>query len=90
MPRARKSCPYNPGCHCYKADCERCGFYPPVEEQRKLRLMNFKKWKVPLIGHCEVWAKSPEEAIKKADNDEIFFIEYNFGDPIAEDEEESE
>ena len=44
MPRARKSCPYNPGCHCYKADCERCGFYPPVEEQRKLRLMNFKKW----------------------------------------------
>ena len=38
-PRAY-DCPYNPGCHCAKMDCYRCGWNPKVEEARKEKMHN--------------------------------------------------
>ena len=46
-----------------------------------------KKYKVPFIGYCEVWADSQEEALEAADREEMYFIEYNFGDPTCEEDE---
>ena len=82
-------CPHNSGIECSNQECERCGWYPPVAEKRKREVMGLKKYKIPFTGYCEVWAKSPEEAEKLADNDEMFYVSYDFGDPVT-DEEESE
>jgi hypothetical protein len=46
-----------------------------------------KKYRVPFTGYCEVWADSPDEASEAAENEEMFFIEYNFGDPVCEEDE---
>ena len=84
-------CPHNDQVDCDAAKCERCGWYPPVAEERKKELMALKLYKIPFTGYCEVWAKSPEEAAKMADNDDMFFIRYDFDDPIClskEDENE--
>ena len=46
-----------------------------------------KKYKIPFTGYCEVWARSPEEAEKLADNGEMFYAEYDFGEPVSNEEE---
>ena len=81
-----KLCPHNMGVECEIPDCERCGWYPPVAEARKKEIMRVEKYKIPFTGYCEVWAKSPEKALEMADNGEMFYIEYDFGDPIATEE----
>jgi hypothetical protein len=86
-----QSCPYNEGVDCATAACERCGWHPLVAAKRLEAITGLKKYKVPFTGFCEVWARSPEEAVDKADNDEMFFLHYNFGDPeCLEKEEENE
>lgn len=84
------TCPHNIEVDCNEAICERCGWYPPVAEERKKEIMNIKLYRVPFTGYCEVWAKSAEEATSKADNDEMFFVNYNFADPICLAKEEED
>lgn len=83
-------CPYNNECRCTELNCEKCGWYPPVAEKRMEEAMRIRKYKIPFTGYCEVWAKSPEEASKKADNGEMFFVEYDFGNPTTDAPEEDE
>lgn len=84
-------CPHNEGLQCFAPLCERCGWYPPVAEERKKELMSIKKYKIPFTGYCEVWAKSSEEAAAKADNGDMFYADYNFSEPIClEKEDENE
>jgi hypothetical protein len=77
-------CPYNSECRCTELNCEKCGWNPKVAEERKKEFMDLKSYKIPFTGYCEVWAKSPEEAAAKADNGEMFYADYDFGDPIRE------
>ena len=85
-------CPHNPDVDCEEAVCDRCGWYPPVEQARKESLRGTKLYKIPFTGYCEVFARSPEEATEKAE--EIrnqFFAHYDYGDPVCmtkEDEDE--
>jgi hypothetical protein len=85
-------CPYNKEVDCDFANCEKCGWYPPVAKERKKEIMALKKYKVPFTGYCEVWAKSPEEAEDKAEDvQQQFFAHYDYSDPICltkEDENE--
>jgi hypothetical protein len=84
-------CPYNEGVGCDTPNCEHCGWYPPEAKRRMKGIMGEqKKYTVPITGYCEVWANSPEEAVEKADNDEMFFVHYDFGDPTCEEEDEDE
>lgn len=46
-----------------------------------------KKYTIPFTGYCEVWAESPEEALHKADNDKLFFLQYHFGEPTCKEDE---
>ena len=80
------TCPHNMAIHCYKEECERCGWYPPVAEKRKREIMSTKTYQIPFTGHCEVFATSPEEAAEKARNGELLSIEHVFGDPITDEE----
>lgn len=80
--------PYNEAIDCAKVDCENCGWHPDVIEKRKKaaqegRIGNLKLYKIPFTGYCEVWATSQEEAEKKADDGVMFYIDYDFGDPIC-------
>ena len=45
--------------------------------------MHEKLYKVPFTGYCEVWANSLEEAVDKADDGKMFFVHYDFGDPVC-------
>jgi hypothetical protein len=85
-------CPHNIEVDCEVANCERCGWYPPVAEERKKEIMNLKLYRVPFTGYCEVWAKSPEEATDKADTvEQQFFAHYDYSNPIClEKEDENE
>lgn len=84
-----KPCPYNDGVECETCDCERCGWYPPVEKERMKNIMGKeKKFKIHFTGFCEVWANSPEEAAHLADQGEMFYVEYDFGEPNCEEEED--
>ena len=50
-----------------------------------------KLYRIPFTGWCEVWGETPEEAAEKAENDEMFTVKYDFGDPVytgREDEDE--
>ncbi len=79
-------CKYNLGCECETQECEKCGWYPPVANRRERELRDGffeKKYTIPFTGYCEVYAKSPEKAAEKADSGDMFFIEYNFGDPVC-------
>lgn len=79
-----ESCPYNDGVGCADKTCEKCGWYPPVAEERKKDLMDTKLYKVPFTGYCEVWAKSPEEAADKAEDiEQQFFAQYDYQKPIC-------
>ena len=83
-------CPYNHEVDCDTATCESCGWYPPVTEAR-IKAFVGKRYKVPFTGYCEVWAKSEEDAVEKASNDEMFFVRYEFAEATClEKEEENE
>ena len=85
-------CPHNNECRCTTLDCDTCGWEPDVAKSRfeKLR-QRFKgvkynplveqKFKIPFTGYCEVYAKTPEEALEKADDGDMYYLEYDFGEP---------
>lgn len=83
-------CPYNTECRCTEPNCEKCGWYPPVVEERKQEVMDIVKYKIPFTGYCEVWARSPEEAAAKADDGKLFYVEYDFEEPICLAKEEED
>lgn len=86
-------CQYNEEIICDSAECYHCGWDPEVAKQRQEELVKavtgLKLYTVPFTGHCEVWAKSPEEAAEKAEDiEKQFFAHYDFGEPICSEEEE--
>lgn len=93
-------CPYNRECRCTVLECEKCGWNPEVAERRLEKLREqFKtpesplvelKYNVPFTGYCEVFAHSEEEALEKADNDQAFFIHFDYGDPVCLEKEEDD
>ena len=74
-------CRYNECVECLDQLCESCGWYPPVVEERRKEILELRKYKIPFTGYCEVWAKSSEEAAAMADQGNMFFVDYDFGDP---------
>ena len=78
-------CPYNKEVDCDHANCQKCGWYPPVAKKRKEEIMNnIKLYQIPFTGYCEVWANSPEEAAAKAETvEQQFFAHYDYRDPIC-------
>jgi hypothetical protein len=76
-----RDCQYNKAIICDSAECYHCGWDPNVTKERMKAMLGEKKYKIPVTGHFEVWANSPEEALEKADNDDVFFAHYDFGDP---------
>jgi hypothetical protein len=94
-PDGKIVCPYNKECRCDKMECYKCGWNPRVADLRMKHYqegtsMFEKKYKIPFTGYCEVWAKSLEEAAEKADRDDMFFVDYDFGDPVCMEEDEDE
>ena len=90
-----RTCQFNKEVVCDRQECYHCGWDPEVAKARKeeflRKLTDQKLYKVPFTGYCEVWAETPEEATEKADNDEMFTVQYDFGEPIClEKEEENE
>lgn len=86
-------CQYNRACSCDVPDCDNCGWNPVVSERRlnKIRRklgVKENKYTIPFTGYCEVWAVSEEDAIEKADDGDMFFVEYKFSDPVCNDEED--
>lgn len=47
-----------------------------------------KLYKIPFTGYCEVWADSKEEASEAAEDGEMFFIQYDFEDPICKEDKD--
>ena len=88
-------CQYNNGCACDVPECDKCGWNPKVAERR---LKNFKEghgmfdkqYKIPFTGYCEVFARNEEEALEKADVEDMFFVKYDFGDPVCLEKKEEE
>ena len=89
----KQTCFYNPECECTVPACHKCGWNPEVTEERleeiRDRLYNSEslveqKYRIPFTGYCEVYAHSPEEALEKADDGDMFFLHYNFGDAILD------
>ena len=88
-------CPYNPECACDEMVCHNCGWNPEVARRRVIEFreahgMPEKLYKITFTGYCEVWANSAEEAAEKADQDDMFFVHYDFGDPVCEKKEEED
>ena len=84
-------CDYNDNVICRRVTCGHCGWDPEVSAARLKAIMgDQKKYTVPITGYCEVWANSPEEAVEKADNDEMYFVHFDFGEPTCEEEDENE
>ena len=84
------TCPHNKEVDCEIAVCERCGWNPSVTQARIQSFLG-KRYKVPFTGYCEVYAKSEEEAVEMAGNDEMFFVHYEFGEATClEKEDENE
>ena len=83
-------CPHNKEVDCSKRACGSCGWNPLVAKARLRKIVgggvkmpNDKLFQIPFTGYCEVWAESPEEAAYMADRDEMFFVDYKFGEPIC-------
>ena len=81
-------CPYNREVDCARHRCDRCGWNPEVAKERletyiggMIELSAEKRYRIPFTGYCEVWAKSPEEALDRADDEKMFFVSYDFGTP---------
>ena len=87
-----RTCQFNIGVICDSAECYHCGWDPEVAKERLVKVPHEKQYKIPFTGYCEVWAKSPEEAAKMAEDiEKHFFARYDFGDPeCLEEEEENE
>jgi hypothetical protein len=88
-------CPYNMMCRCDVPECHSCGWHPEVAKHRKAELrkkmgVGANLYKIPFTGYCEVWADSAEDAVERADHDNMFFAKYDFGDPVCVDEEEDD
>lgn len=88
-------CPYNQECRCDTPECSKCGWNPAVAEKRLKKYreglgMFDKHYKIPFIGYCEVYAPSEEEALKKAENEDMFYVDYNFGRVECLSKEENE
>lgn len=91
----RRICPHNYEVDCEASRCDRCGWNPEVARKRINEVMknmsDSKLYKIPFTGHCEVWAESKEEATQKAEDDFLFTVHYDFGDPeCLEKEDEDE
>ena len=81
-------CRYNREVDCKTQKCDRCGWNPEVAKARleeriggMIELQDEKRYRIPFTGYCEVWAKSPEEALDRADDDKMFTVHYDFGTP---------
>ena len=87
-------CPYNYEVDCEALKCGSCGWNPVVAkarlEEAVKNMTDSKLYKVPFTGYCEVWADSLEEAANKADDDQMFFIHYDFGNPVCLEKEEKD
>ena len=85
-------CPHNYELDCDTLKCESCGWNPEVARARVEKVMknmsNSKLYRVPFTGWCEVWAESLEEAVDKADDEQMFTVHYDFGDPKCMSKEE--
>ena len=93
--RTATTCPHNPEVDCSEPNCARCGWNPEVSAQRvynhiKSRFQHLKPYKIEFKGYCEVWAESPEDAIDKASNEEMFFVHYEFNEPKCLEKEETD
>ena len=94
------TCIHNEEVECSTLNCAHCGWNPEVTAKRlqarkmaKLQEMfpGQKLYRIPFTGYCEVWAKSEEEAVEKASNDDMFFVHYEFAEATClekEDEDE--
>ena len=79
-------CPHNQECRCKNAECHKCGWNPKVEKARKIEnekvyCVHPKLYKIPYTGFCEVYAHSEEEALEKANREDMFYASYDFGEP---------
>ena len=86
-------CQYNMACECSVPDCDNCGWNPEVAARRlknykEAHKVSEKKYKIPFSGYCEVYAKSEEDALKKADDNDLFYVDYDFGDPVSDEEDD--
>ena len=85
-------CPHNYELDCDTLKCESCGWNPEVARARVEKVMknmcNSKLYRVPFTGWCEVWAESLEEAVDKANDEQMFTVFYDFGDPECLSKEE--
>lgn len=78
-------CKFNVGCECETRDCDNCGWNPDVAERRQKEISEGfynKLYRIPFTGYCEVWAKTPEEAVEKAYDEDMYFVKYDFGEPV--------
>ena len=95
-PNGKYICQFNPEIECETPDCSKCGWNPEVAYRRQKQFreglgMHDKLYTIPFTGYCEVWAKSEEEALDKADAGKMFFAHYDYGNPVcAENEEEDD
>ena len=91
-----RPCDYNQAIICDSAECYHCGWDPKVAKARQDaltegRYMDQKLYKVNFLGYCEVWAKSPEDALEKAEDlDQQFFAHYEYSKPICLSKEEND
>lgn len=81
-------CEHKDGINCDSDHCYRCGWHPEVAQKRQEEILvevnEQKQYRIPFTGYCEVWAKSPEEAAKKAEDiEQQFFANYDYGEPIC-------
>ena len=81
-------CPHNNEVVCRTAKCDRCGWNPEVAKARldeyvggMVELPADKLYHIPFTGYCDVWAKSPEEALERAEDEKMFTVGYEFGTP---------
>ena len=81
-------CPHNHEVVCETAKCGRCGWNQEVAQARldayvggMVELPDEKLYRIPFTGYCEVWAKSPEEALERAEDEKMFTVGYDFGTP---------
>ena len=87
-------CPHNYQIDCESLRCDRCGWNPEVAKKRVQEVMktmsDSKRYRIPFTGWCEVWAESTEEASQKAEDDQLFTVYYDFGDPecLAKEEQD--
>ena len=85
-------CPHNYEIDCDHAKCDRCGWNPEVAKKRIREAMktmsDSKLYRIPFTGWCEVWAESAEEALQQAEDDLMFTVCYDFGDPECKEEED--